>query len=396
MRDSVVHGVRRGLPAAVAAVAAMTVTAMAPASVSTATATSTAATAVSTASTAPDSEVRAAKEATRIPFRERYRAVQHGGIVRAANSAITCRTESEFTVVTAADAAACVAARDSATASNDQFDMFYTDLDKDPNTYNSTRDEVRVPAGATVSYARLYWGGNLRVGEQKPSRDNGRVLVAEPGGSYKEVLSDTLIGHRTAGGADAYQASADITPLVRAAGSGLYTVAQINVAMGRTAAGAWGGWTMVVAYERADDPLRHLAIWDGFEALDATNKELSVGLGKLRTPAGGAGVLGVVSYDGDPRTTGDSVTVGLGRGKARSVGDKANSADNVMNSSIADAGVNHIKRQPAYKNSLGYDSDLYDLREALVPGGDTMNVGFRTGRDSIWLGALYTAVDARR
>ncbi|WP_420543135.1 DUF3344 domain-containing protein [Streptomyces niveus] len=351
---------------------------------------------VSTASAAPDSAVRAAKEATRIPFGERYRAVQHGGIVRAANSAITCRTTSEFTVVTPADAADCVAARDSATASNDRFDMFYTDLDEDPNTYNSTRSELRVPAGATVSYARLYWGGNLRVGEQKPPKDNGRVLIAEPGGSYREVLADTLIGHRTAGGADAYQSSADITPLVRSAGSGEYTVAQINVAMGRTAAGAWGGWTMVVAYERAADPLRHLAIWDGFEALDAKNRELSVGLGKLRTPAGGKGALGVVAYDGDPGTTGDSLTVGTGRGKARSVGDTANPTGNVMNSSIADAGVNQIKRQPAYKNSLGYDSDLFDLREALVPGGDTMNVSFRTGRDSIWLGALYVAVDARR
>ncbi|MFD9872606.1 DUF3344 domain-containing protein [Streptomyces niveus] len=383
MRDSVVHGVRRGLLVAVTAVAAVTVTAMAPSS-------------VSTASAAPDSAIRAAKEATRIPFGERYRAVQHGGIVRAANSAITCRTTSEFTVVTPADAADCVAARDGAAASNDRFDMFYTDLDEDPNTYNSTRSELRVPAGATVSYARLYWGGNLRVGEQKPPKDNGRVLIAEPGGSYREVLADTLIGHRTAGGADAYQSSADITPLVRSAGSGLYTVAQINVAMGRSAAGAWGGWTMVVAYERAEDPLRHLAIWDGFEALDAKNRELSVGLGKLRTPAGGKGALGVVAYDGDPGTTGDSLTVGTGRGKARSVGDTANPAGNVMNSSIADAGVNHIKRQPAYKNSLGYDSDLFDLREALVPGGDTMNVSFRTGRDSIWLGALYAAVDARR
>lgn len=67
-----------------------------------------------------------------------------------------------------------------------------------------------------------------------------------------------------------------------------------------------------------------------------------------------------------------------------------------MNSSIADIGSTQIKRQPAYKNNLGYDSDLFDLREALVAGGDTMHVSFRTGRDSVWLGALYVAVDARR
>lgn len=377
MRDCAVHAVRRGLLFAVTATATVTAVAVAPTPVS----------------SAADN---AAKEATRIPFAERYHAVQHGGIVRAANSAITCRTTGVFTPVTPADAAECRDARDSATAANERYDMFYTDLDKDPNTYNSTRGELRVPAGATVSYARLYWGGNLRVGEQKPPEDNGRVLIAEPGGAYKEVLSDTLIGHRTAGGADAYQASADITPLVRSAGSGMYTVAQINVAMGRTAAGAWGGWTMVVAYERPEDPLRHLAVWDGFEVLDARHREVRVGLGKLRTPAEAAGSIGVVAYDGDPGGGGDSLTVGTGRGNARSIGDSSNPYADVMNSSIADAGVNLIKRQPAYKNTLGYDSDVLDLREALVPGGDTMNVSFRTGRDSIWLGALYVAVDARR
>ncbi|MFD4764956.1 DUF3344 domain-containing protein [Streptomyces niveus] len=375
MRESAVHAVRRGLLYAVTATASVTAAAVTPPSVSSAA---------------------SAEEGTRIPFGERYHAVRHGGIVRAANSAITCRTTGTFTPVTPADAAACDAARDSATASNDRYDMFYTDLDKDPNTYNSTRGELRVPADAKVSYARLYWGGNLRVGEQKPPKDNGRVLIAEPGGAYKEVLSDTLVGHRTAGGADAYQASADITPLVRSAGAGMYTVAQINVAMGRTAAGAWGGWTMVVAYERPGDPLRHLAVWDGFEALDEGHRELRVGFGGLPTPARATGSLGIVAYDGDPGVRGDSVTVGTGRGNARSIADRSNPADDVLNSSIADTGSNLIKRQPAYRNTLGYDSDVFDLREALVPGGDTMNVSIRTERDSIWLGALFLAVDARR
>ena len=92
-----------------------------------------------------------------------------------------------------------------------------------------------------MTYARLYWGGNLRVGEQKPPKDNGRVLIAEPGGAYKEVLADTVMGHRTAAGAtDAFQASADVTELVRKSGAGLYTVAQVNVAMGHSAAGRMG------------------------------------------------------------------------------------------------------------------------------------------------------------
>ncbi|WP_206336306.1 DUF3344 domain-containing protein, partial [Streptomyces torulosus] len=209
------------------------------------------------------------EEAASLPFGQRYSVVQHGGFVRAANSSITCRT-----ATSGADSASCLDARGGGTAANGDFDMFYIDLDSDPNTYNSSRGEVRLPTGARVTYARLYWGGNLRVGEQKPPESNERVLIAEPGGAYKEVLADTMVGHRVARGADAYQASADVTELVRSSGSGLYTVAQVNVAMGRSAAGAWGGWTLVVAYEDESEPRRHLALWDGFDTLTADRDQV--------------------------------------------------------------------------------------------------------------------------
>src|SRR3954447_22884687 len=125
-----------------------------------------------------------APEAHSLAFAQRYHAHQHGGIVRAANASITCRAASSCSDVQAGGPGV-----------NGDFDMFYIDVDGDPNTYNSSRAEVRLPAGSRVTYARLYWGGNLRVGEQKPSEDNGGVLIAEPGGEYKMLLADTVVGH---------------------------------------------------------------------------------------------------------------------------------------------------------------------------------------------------------
>ena len=63
--------------------------------------------------------------------------------------------------------------------------------------------------------------------------------ITEPGGAYKAVLADSVIGHRVTRGADAFQASAEVTELVRTSGSGLDTVAQVNMALGRSIAGAW-------------------------------------------------------------------------------------------------------------------------------------------------------------
>ncbi|GGV63457.1 DUF3344 domain-containing protein [Streptomyces massasporeus] len=325
-----------------------------------------------------------APEAESLSFAERYRTLQHGGIVRAANASITCRT---------AQSPSCPDAQAGGSGVNGDFDMFYVDVDRDANTYNSSRAEVRLPNGARVTYARLYWGGNLRVGEQKPPEDNGRVLIAEPGGEYKQLLADTMVGHRVMDGMDAFQASADVTRLVREGGAGLYTVAQINIAMGRSTAGAWGGWTLVVAYENPAEPLRHLAVWDGFTPLSSGSGQ-EIRLSGLGFAAGAWGRVGLTAYNGDRRTTGDSLTVSTGQAES-ALTNTANPQDDVLNSTISEPGAD-AARVPAYANNLGYDSDVFDLGSGLLQAGDEATFRIRSLQDAAWAGVLFVAVDARR
>ncbi|MCX4819040.1 DUF3344 domain-containing protein [Streptomyces sp. NBC_01142] len=337
----------------------------------------------------PATAAPAAPESSRIPFKQRYRATYHGGIVRAANSAITCRSPKSSA------AASCSAVKKGAAGANSDFDMFYVDVDDDPNTYNSSRAQLAVPKNSRVRYARLYWGGNLRVGEQKPPKDNGRILIAEPGGEYKEVLADTRVAHRDADGSDAFQASADVTPLVRRSGSGLYTVAQINVAMGHSKVGSWGGWTLVVAYENSREPKRHLAIWDGFETLNAARKNHSLTVKGLRIPARAGGRAGFVSYDGD-RGLRDGASVRAGNRKPVALTNSANPANDAMNSTITDVKRPGIKRQPSYVNTLGYDSDVFDIKRALTSGGGSLTFRFSAESRGYFLGALFLQADSRR
>ncbi|MCM2389212.1 DUF3344 domain-containing protein [Streptomyces albipurpureus] len=341
------------------------------------------------ASPLPAAGAPVAEESSRIPFTQRYQAVQHGGVVRTANSAITCRTP-KSTATTS-----CSSVRTGSAGTNGDFEMFYIDEDDDPNTYNSSRADLALPKNSRVSYARLYWGGNLRVGEQKPPKDNGRILIAEPGGKYKEVLADTRIAHRDTDDSDAFQASADITPLVSQSGSGLYTVAQINVAMGHSAVGSWGGWTMVVAYENSAEPLRQVSIWDGFETMDDHRKSQEVVLSGLRIPARATGRVGIVSYDGDRGAPGDAVNVQTDKGKTFGLTSSTNPATDVMNSTIAGPG-NPIKRQPAHVNTLGYDSDVFDIGPALTSGGSRLNFRFNAENLGYFLGVLFVQADTRR
>ncbi|MFI0241643.1 DUF3344 domain-containing protein [Streptomyces sp. NPDC016845] len=332
-------------------------------------------------------------EKPRAPFTTRYEAVLHGGIVRAANASVTCSDAKPEK--TAGTKTGCTGARAGAAAANGNFAMAYTDVDRDPNTYNSSRAELRVPGGARITYARLYWGGNLRVGERKPPRDNGRVLVAEPGGRYKEVLADRAIGHRAAGGADAFQASADVTDLVRGAGPGLYTVAQMNIAKGRSDAGAWGGWTLVAAYEKESAPLRHVFVRDGFDLFD--KKHPSQGLRVRTAPATGTGgYLGLVAYNGDRGRTGDSLTVATGRHKPVALTDRANPAHDVLNSTVSEPGRRPARRVPAHGNTLGYDSDVFPLGRAVTRGAKALDIRLVSRTDAAWTGVFFGTVDVAR
>ncbi|MGK5500427.1 DUF3344 domain-containing protein [Streptomyces sp. URMC 125] len=339
----------------------------------------------------PTAAAPAPGEAPRVPFAERYRVTLHGGIARAANTAATC-----LEPATAA-APSCAAARGGAAGDNGDYEMTYVDVDDDPNTYNSSRAELRLPAGARVTYARLYWGGNLRVGEQKPPEDNGRVLLAEEGGQYKEVLADTVVGHRRTDVMDGYTASADVTRIVAGSGSGTYTVGQLNVAKGHSPAGAWGGWTLVAAYAHPNEPLRHVVFMDGYEPLHSARRAVDVTVRGLPVAPGAAGSAGVVAYDGDRGRSGEAMTVRAGTSPAYRVRDAANPADGLFNSTITDRGRHVAGRRPSYPNTLGYDSDVHGVTPAFARGGDSVTFRFTTGRsEGYQLGALFLQVDARR
>jgi hypothetical protein len=322
-------------------------------------------------------------------LKERYHAVQHGGIARAANSSITCRKP-------VGNAAPCASVQQGEAGTNSDYEMFYSDIDRDPNTYNSTSAALRMPKNSRVSYARLYWGGNLRVGEVKPAKDNGRVLVAEPGGSYRAVLADNVRTHRRSDGADAYQASANVTSLVRGSGPGRYTVSQLNVAMGHSKAGAWGGWTLVVAYENNKSPLRNLAVWDGFAPSGTNSKGIPVATREMNFAPNAKGSVGVVGYDGDRGSSKESFTLAANKRAGTPLSNSANPAHDTFNSTITDRGSQVSGRNPGHLNTLGYDSDIFDAGRALRPGGNRLLFRFASGDDDYLLGALFAQVDARR
>ncbi|MGY5047300.1 DUF3344 domain-containing protein [Streptomyces sp. 900105755] len=265
-----------------------------------------------------------------------------------------------------------------------------------PGTARATAPPVpeapRIPFAERYHAPLMYGGGNLPAGEQQPGADDGRVLLAEPGGACAELLADTVVGHRADHGADAFQASADVTEPVRSGGAGPWTVGRVNAAAGRSAAGAWGGWTLVVGYGDPAQPLRTLSLRDGFDSLGTP---AGVRLNGLPAPRGAGGLAGLMAYNGARGVTGDSLTYTTAGHAPVPPQDSADPADDVLDSTINEPGPVRARREPAYANTLGYDSDVFDPGTGLAHGGDQLTFRLVSQRDAAWAGALFAAVDAR-
>ncbi|MFE6131064.1 hypothetical protein ACFQ6Q_22840 [Streptomyces sp. NPDC056437] len=66
-----------------------------------------------------------------------------------------------------------------------------------------------------------------------------------------------------------------------------------------------------------------------------------------------------------------------------------------MNSTITEpAGA--ISRQPGDMNTLGYDSDVFDIRPGLVSGGMSLIFRFNAENLGYFLGVLFVQADTRR
>ncbi|MFF7411128.1 hypothetical protein [Streptomyces lydicus] len=158
-------------------------------------------------------------------------------------------------------------------------------------------------------------------------------------------------------------------------------------------AGTNGRYRMT--YLDVDEPLRRLALWDGFERPGRARRALSLRMQELRIPAHSHGRVGVVAYDGDRGTGKEQLLVRADGRHPYALRDGTNPSRDVMNSTITEFGRDSV-RKPAYRNTLGLDSDVFDLSPALRSGADRLNFRFTARDPGYLLGAFFVQADTRR
>ncbi len=319
-----------------------------------------------------------ASAATERPFERVFATQANGAITITGNTLETC-----------ASGPACDRAHDgtSSSGNNNSFDMGPLDADADAGTTSSSAATVHVPAGGRVLFAGLFWGAATVAGDRgaNAAGDPGTLRLRAPGGGYQDVSADR-VDRLSSSRARDYSAFADVTSVVSAAGAGQYWAADIAAATGRD---RYAGWSLVVAYEDSNAPLRDLTVFSGYASV--TNRETvrTTISGFLSPPQGAVNAtFGAVSYEGDEDITGDYLAVNNTR-----LADSQNPSANFFGSRITDQGANLADRTPAYLNNLGPDAKVVDAPGVIPNGATSADLTFATAGDWYYPAALTAQID---
>jgi uncharacterized repeat protein (TIGR01451 family) len=329
-----------------------------------------------------------------VPFKVGYNTQVNGGVVFAQNTSLTCRSRRPGGTT---DAAGCEAAKAGTgkLRENNDWIMTHVDIDSDASTFNSSSSTLRLPSGARVKHASLYWGARLRGADSQPNVtiSYDRVKLAVPGGSgYVDVVAKaTDVFTATSGQSTSlpYQAKADVTTLVAAAGAGSYTVANLPAALGSD---RYAGWTLAVVFEDPSKPLRDITLFDGFLAVKSGS---SVNIDRLtvsgfRAPVAGAvdATIGMVAYDGDRDSTGDYANFNGSR-----LSSAVSPGSNYFNSTMEVFGSNVTGINPAYNNTLGYDVKVADATGLIANSATSATIDVATYGEAVYVGLISTRID---
>lgn len=317
------------------------------------------------------------------PFTVRFTANDTGDITFAANTLMTAGPPATPTQI------ANVQNGVGSKLNNNDFTMTYVDIDGDASTFNSSAAALVMPAGSQVLFAGLYWGARTNSSYptgQTALRDN--VKFKAPGDSGYTNLTGTTIGTTNS----SYHSFKDVTNIVRAAGAGTYTMA--NVQAISQASDYYAGWSLVVAYRAPGEPARNLTVFDGYASVTSSDPTATINIAGFKAPTSGPvnATLGFITYEGDLGSTGDKVLFNGGTGQ-KQLSDAANPANNFFNSTISNRGSLVATKTPNYVNQMGYDADLINANGLIANGATSATIGLTTGGETYYPGVVTSSIE---
>jgi len=252
---------------------------------------------------------------------------------------------------------------------------------------------LTLPQDAKVTYARLYWGSYANS-----SMPNRNARIERPStGLNSQLMADQVWPVPEGGntGRFWYQAAADVTEVVRDQGSGPYRVSDVFSVPLNSINDPYGyvAWYMVVFYERASEPQRNLALFEGLDLVEPGRNSTVTLEGFLVPSTGFDAKLGIIAFEGDASITGDGITF-----DGTSLSDAQNPVDNFFNSTHSLLGMpvsmkGDLPQLSGTARSMsGIDLDVLDLGTRVKAGQTRATLTANTSLDTYLLAAFVTSI----
>ncbi|MGG5462103.1 hypothetical protein [Clostridium sp. B9] len=174
---------------------------------------------------------------------------------------------------------------------------------------NSSSAQLNIPAGSTILYAELQWGGSaFSGGDSVREFIDNPIIFNTPLGS-NSIVSDSLTSQEfISSSTEFYSRSQDVTDLI--SGSGTYSVEGVPATI--KGPNNTIGWTLGVIYENQSLPIRSMNIYAGIEAVSASLGDADINLGGfLANPIGSINARVLISaMEGEEQIGSDQVLIG--------------------------------------------------------------------------------------
>lgn len=181
---------------------------------------------------------------------------------------------------------------------------------------NSSAAILTLPAGSTVLYAELIWGGSYINGTVNLSAAiNNPVTFITPAGTSSITPDPATYNQFDLGnGAAGYVRSANVTSLVQNGGAGTYTTGAVvgTIVITNDSTANHAGWTLGVIYQNPSLPFRNMSLRAGGVLVQANSGPVVTTLTGFATPISGAlgGRILFSAQEGDANRTGDQALFG--------------------------------------------------------------------------------------
>ncbi|PNQ84997.1 DUF7507 domain-containing protein [Paenibacillus polymyxa] len=178
---------------------------------------------------------------------------------------------------------------------------------------NSSTAFLVLPAGSTVLYAELIWGGSYANGSTNVlSSTSNPVTFQTP--ALSTTVSPESATSVNVTSLSTYVRTANVTNLVIQGGAGAYTVGNVTgtITVPDSTNTNHAGWTLAVVYNNPSLPFRNLSLRVGGEGVSSATGSVNVVVSGFATPVQGTlrGRALISAQEGDVDITGDRALFG--------------------------------------------------------------------------------------